>query len=121
MRRAVRSWSSPHPYMVLTRAGAAGASTGTMTTRSILSLLVFTAWGGRGGTPVAPFPPTAAPPAADPRAELARLLERYDTLPAGADKAALAARIDGLAGQRYAAWSRLYWHRDLDAARAEAR
>jgi hypothetical protein len=55
-----------------------------------------------------------------PRAELARLLAEYDRA-AGPDRGALARRIDDLAGQRYATWSRLYWHRDLEAAKREAR
>jgi hypothetical protein len=56
-----------------------------------------------------------------PRAQLARLLAEYDRAPAGPDRDALAHRIDDVAGQRYATWSRLYWHRDLDAAMREAR
>lgn len=68
-------------------------------------------------------PAAAAPaaPALQPREALARLLEVHDHTPAGPAREALARRIDDLAGQRYAVWSRLYWHRDLGAAVAEAR
>lgn len=54
-------------------------------------------------------------------AALARLLADYDRLPSGAERTRLEATIDKVAGQRYAVWSRLYWHEDLDAARAAAR
>lgn len=53
-------------------------------------------------------------------AELERLLARHDALPAGPDRDALAAAIDALAGQRHAVHSRLFWHRDLGAAKAVA-
>ena len=68
-----------------------------------------------------PAEPVAAPPALQPREALSRLLEVHDHTPAGPARDALARRIDDLAGQRYATWSRLYWHRDLGAAVAEAR
>ncbi len=38
-----------------------------------------------------------------------------------AAQARLLAAVDAVAGQRHAAWSRLYWYTDLDAARAAAR
>ncbi|HWM89105.1 MAG TPA: hypothetical protein VNO33_24810 [Kofleriaceae bacterium] len=72
-------------------------------------------------------PPDVAAPAASaelqdaPRERLARLLAEHDRAPDGPRKAALSRRIDHMAGQRYAAWSRLYWHRDLDQAIQEAR
>lgn len=54
------------------------------------------------------------------RGVLDRLLAAHDAAPA-ASRAALAATIDRVAGQRYATTSRLYWHTDLAAARAEAK
>jgi hypothetical protein len=54
------------------------------------------------------------PPALD------RLLARWDAMPPGAARDALARRIDKVAGQRYATASRLYWHTDLAAAKAAA-
>lgn len=73
--------------------------------------------------------PAAAPPqAATPApavtrspAELERLLAQYDRTKPGPARDALAAQIDHVAGQRYATVSRLYWHTDLDAARAAAK
>jgi hypothetical protein len=53
--------------------------------------------------------------------DLAALLARYDQLPEGSERDALSRRIDTVAGQRHAVWSRLSWHRDLDDAIAEAR
>jgi hypothetical protein len=54
-------------------------------------------------------------------AEFERLLALYDTLPFGLAKDQLGDRIDAVAGQRYATVSRLYWHRDLEEAKARAR
>ena len=54
------------------------------------------------------------------RAGLDELLARYDRMPAGAARTALAATIDRVAAQRYATASRLYWYTDLGAAKAEA-
>ncbi len=54
-------------------------------------------------------------------AALARLLAEYDRRQPGAERTRLEATIDKVAGQRYATWSRLYWHEDLDAAKAAAR
>jgi hypothetical protein len=51
---------------------------------------------------------------------LERLLERYDALPEGAEKAELERTIDAVAAQRYATFSRLYWYTDLEAAEAAA-
>jgi hypothetical protein len=49
------------------------------------------------------------------------LEERRAALAAGAtDVSALEARIDAVAGQKDAAFSRLYWHRDREAARRAA-
>ncbi|HTE56018.1 MAG TPA: hypothetical protein VK698_34440 [Kofleriaceae bacterium] len=81
---------------------------------------------GRDPSVAAVVPPQTrhAPPstpALDPRDELARLFAVHDHTAPGPARDALADRIDGLAGQRYATWSRLYWHRDLDGAIAEAR
>jgi hypothetical protein len=42
-------------------------------------------------------------------------------MPAGPERDRLALEIDAVAGQRYAAISRLYWHTDLAAARDAAR
>ena len=115
----------------------------TMTTRAALpilsALLAAASCGGSEPLVTAPSPAagteqvngqggggdggddsTVASAAAD-RAALERLLAEHDRLPPGADRDALARRIDRLAGQRHAAWSRLYWHRDLGAALAEAR
>jgi hypothetical protein len=55
------------------------------------------------------------------REALADLLATYDAATDPAKRAALAATIDKVAGQRYATVSRLYWYTDLDAARAESR
>jgi hypothetical protein len=52
---------------------------------------------------------------------LAALLAQYDSLPEGAERERASDRIDALAGQRYAAWARLYWYRDLEAAKEQAR
>lgn len=52
---------------------------------------------------------------------LASLFERYDREPDGPAKDTLAGRIDAVAHQRYATVSRLYWHTDLESARAAAR
>ncbi|HUS67170.1 MAG TPA: hypothetical protein VMZ28_21680 [Kofleriaceae bacterium] len=80
--------------------------------------MFLTACGAQEVPPAAPAP---APVTAEtPQEEMARLLAEYDAAPESA-KAALSARIDRVAGQRYAVWSRLYWHRDLAAAKAEAR
>lgn len=51
---------------------------------------------------------------------LAPLLARWDAMPAGAARDALARTIDDVAAQRYATVSRLYWYTDLPAARAAA-
>lgn len=53
-----------------------------------------------------------------PRGEalLSALLSEYDRNPSDT----LARRIDSVAGQRDAVWSRLYWHRDLDSAKSAA-
>ena len=73
-----------------------------------------------GGADIAPRPSDISPRAvAQP--ELAALLARYDAMQPGAARDRLALRIDKVAGQRYAVWSRLAWHRDLDAAMAESR
>jgi hypothetical protein len=55
------------------------------------------------------------------RASLDKLFARFDLLPAGAERTALAATIDAVAAQRYATVSRLYWHTELAGAQAEAR
>ena len=89
-----------------------------MTRRAALPLLSLTI--ACGGAELAPRPSDVSPRAvAEP--ELAALLARYDAMHPGAAKDALAGRIDRAAGQRYAVWSRLYWHRDLESAMAEAR
>lgn len=89
-----------------------------MTRRAALPLLSLTlACGGAGPAPR----PSDVSPRAVAEPELAALLARYDTMRPGAARDALARRIDEVAGQRYAVWSRLYWHRDLDGALAEAR
>jgi len=53
-------------------------------------------------------------------AALERLCDRYDALAPGVEKDALERAIDAVAAQRYATVSRLYWHTDLDRARAAA-
>jgi hypothetical protein len=55
------------------------------------------------------------------REELDTLLVRYDSAPDGPGRDGLAARIDTIAHQKYAAISRLYWHIDLASAKAAAR
>ncbi|MDB4963076.1 MAG: hypothetical protein JWP01_3075 [Myxococcales bacterium] len=54
-------------------------------------------------------------------ATLDTLLARYDRMPPGPERDALALVIDKHAGQRYATVSRLYWYTDLDAAEAAAK
>lgn len=71
-------------------------------------------------TPVVADPQIAALRAKGPRA-LDELLARYDRLHAERAREALARTIDAVAGQRYATVSRLYWHTDLEAAKAAAR
>ena len=89
-----------------------------MNPRAALSLLSVTmACTGPAHDTVSPRPASVEAP----REQLARLLAEHDRIPAGPQKDSLARRIDALAGQRYATWSRLYWHRDLDEARREAR
>lgn len=61
------------------------------------------------------------PPAAPGRVTLDALLAIYDRTAAGPARDKLALEIDQVAGQRYATVSRLYWYRDLDAAKAAAR
>ena len=56
-----------------------------------------------------------------PREELDALFARYDREPDGPARDALAARIDAAAHQKYATVSRLYWHTDLESAKAAAR
>ena len=83
-----------------------------------------------GGAPPPSRPSTPAPATADDdpvalRAEgpaaLERLLARRATMPDGPARIALDATIDRVAGQRYAAWSKLYWYTDLAAAQSVAR
>jgi hypothetical protein len=65
---------------------------------------------------------TSVPAGKEPeREELEALFMRYDREPDGPAKDRLAARIDAIAHQKYATVSRLYWHVDLDSAKAEAR
>jgi hypothetical protein len=54
-------------------------------------------------------------------AALAELLAKYDRIHDGAARDALALRIDQVAAQRYATVSRLFWHTDLDRAKATAK
>ena len=89
-----------------------------MTRRAALPLLSLTI--ACGAAEVAPRPSDVAPRSVG-KPELAALLTRYDAMQPGAERDRLSRRIDKLAGQRYAVWSRLYWHRDLDTAVAEAR
>ena len=89
-----------------------------MTRRAALSLLSFTI--ACGGADIAPRPADVSPRAVD-QPELSALLARYDAMKPGAERDRLARRIDRVAGQRYAVWSRLSWHRDLDTAIAAAR
>lgn len=71
--------------------------------------------------------PSAAPASApvpaplDTPLELAALLARHDQAPDGPAKAALAAKVDAVAHQKYATVSRLYWHTDFATAQAAAR
>ena len=55
------------------------------------------------------------------QAGLDELLLEYDARPAGADKEALADLVDQVAAQRYATVSRLFWHTDLETAKAVAK
>ena len=65
---------------------------------------------------------TSVPAGSVPEREaLDALLVRYDREPDGPAKDELAARIDSFAHQKYATVSRLYWHVDLDSAKAAAR
>jgi hypothetical protein len=73
-----------------------------------------------GGADIAPRPSDVSPRAVD-QPELSTLLARYDAMQPGAERDRLALRIDKVAGQRYAVWSRLSWHRDLDDAIAASR
>ena len=71
-----------------------------------------------------PAPLTAAERAAlraEGPAALTRLLVEYDATREPQARALLAAKIDKVAGQRYATHSRLYWYDDLAAAQAAAR
>ena len=89
-----------------------------MTRRAALPFLSLTI--ACGGADLAPRPSDVSPGAvAQP--ELSALLARYDAMQPGAERDRLARRIDKVAGQRYAVWSRLSWHRDLDDAIAAAR
>ncbi len=47
-------------------------------------------------------------------------LALYDALPEGDERLAQAERIDAIAAQRYATYSRLYWYTDLELAKAAA-
>src|SRR5687768_5475792 len=51
---------------------------------------------------------------------LAAMLARYDAMKPGSERDKLAAEIDTFAGQRYATVSRLFWHTNLDEAKAAA-
>jgi hypothetical protein len=55
------------------------------------------------------------------QADLDALLTRYDREPDGPAKDALATEIDGVAHQKYATVSRLYWHTNLESAVEAAR
>lgn len=76
------------------------------------TLLAFlaAAFTPRSSGAASPTPPTGGPP------DLAALLAEYDRAPTPA----LEARIDQLAGQRYATVSRLYWYTDLEEAKRAA-
>jgi hypothetical protein len=75
---------------------------------------------------VTPTPAKSAPPAPAPRtrAALDAMLQRHDALVATLGDAATVAQlrqeIDRVSGQRDAIASRLFWHTDLEAAKAEA-
>jgi hypothetical protein len=85
------------------------------TTSLLLGLAAFAAFALPGPLSVALAAPPEGPDA------LAPLLARYDRLAAGPERDALEREIDRVAGQRYAAVSRLYWHTDLARAEAAAR
>jgi hypothetical protein len=91
-----------------------------MTRSPILVVLSFLAAACADGAP----PPTAPAPSpsavAPTRVAFEQTFGAWAYQPPGAEKDALALEVDRLAGQRYATVSRLYWHRDLDAARAAA-
>lgn len=67
----------------------------------------------------ASLPSSAAKPH-DNTVALTRMLARFDAMKPGAGRDKLATEIDAFAHQRYATVSRLYWHTDLDAAKAAA-
>jgi hypothetical protein len=92
-----------------------------MSTRAALPLLSFTLACAGQDPGVAAREPVAQVTPAEARDQLARLIAEHDRMVDGPTRDRLARRIDDLAGQRYAAWSGLYWHRDLAAAVAEAR
>ena len=60
-------------------------------------------------------------PGAPPDRPLDGLIARYEALPDGDERTALADTIDRVAAQRYAYVSHLYWYTDLDEAEAAAR
>jgi hypothetical protein len=74
--------------------------------------------------PDAPAAAVEARDAAELRAEgpagLEHALAAYDAA-TGAERKRLEAVVDAVAAQRYATWSRLYWHTDLEQAKAAAR
>ncbi len=75
--------------------------------------------------PMRPVEPTAAAEIAKLRAEgpaaLDRLLAQWAPLKPGAERDALADKIDRVAAQRYATASRMFWFTDLAAAKTEAK
>lgn len=69
---------------------------------------------------VAPAVYAIAPAPARSPAQLAALLARYDHARPD-EQRALEPQIDAMAGQRYAAYSRLFWYTELDEAQRAAR
>ena len=65
-------------------------------------------------------PAPAAKPEPEALAKLDAMLARYDAMKPGTARDELALEIDRYAGQRYATVSRLYWHQNLDEAKAAA-
>jgi hypothetical protein len=97
--------------------GVPGELLETMQLRS-LALVVLAACSTSSASPPAiEFAPIVAEGPAAHRV----LLARWDAMQPGAERDALAGEIDRVAHQKYATYSRMYWHTDLEAAKRVAR